>query len=91
MQTIKIQTCLLLPEQLGDEIPYTPEVSTVRGLLRYLSGRIEFQLLEGEDSVIRELDVSVNGKDLSFCPSGLATRLRPNDSVAIHFIPMGGG
>ena len=91
MQTLRIKTCLLLPGQLGDEIPYTAQVSTIGGLLRYLSTRIDFQLLEGEQAVIKELDVSVNGRDLAFCPGGLAMPLSPDDSVAIHFIPIGGG
>jgi len=91
MQTLRIKTCLLLPETLGDEIPYTSETSTVGGLLRFLSTRIDFELLEGADTVIKELDVSVNGKDLSFCPGGLATPLAPDDRIAIHFVPMGGG
>lgn len=91
MQTLRVETCLLLPEHLAEEVPYTPDVATVGGLLHYLSRRIDFALLDGEGAVIRELDVTVNGRDLAFCPAGLATPLQPDDRVSIHFIPLGGG
>lgn len=91
MQTIRVRTCLLIPEQKGEEIPYTPSVSTVGGLLRHLSEQIDFELVNDKGDVFKDLAVAVNGKDLCFCPSGLATPLQPDDRVGIYFIPIGGG
>lgn len=91
METLRVKTCLLIPDRRGGEIAYTPEVSTVGGLLRHLGGRIDFELVDRDGTVFKDLEVSINGKDLSFYPTGLETRLRPEDAVSIYFVAIGGG
>lgn len=91
MQTILLKTCLLIPGQRGGEIAYTPETSTIGGLLRHLGRRIDFELVDRDGAVFKELEVSINGKPLCFYPSGLDTALAAEDRVAIYFVALGGG
>ena len=89
--TLKVKTCLLIPHQRGNEIPFGPEVSTVGGLLRHIGRRIGFDLVEGDGTLFKDLEVSINGKDLCFYPAGLETPLTPEDRVAIYLVAIGGG
>lgn len=90
MQTIRLKTCLLIPDQRG-EIAYAAETSTIGGLLRHLGRRIDFELVDRDGAVFKELEVLINGKPLCFYPSGLDTALAAEDRVAIYFVALGGG
>lgn len=91
METLHVKTCLLIPDRRDGEIPYTPEVSTIGGLLRHLGERIDFELVDFDGTVFKDLEVSINGKDLCFYPAGLETQLRPEDRVSVYFVAIGGG
>jgi hypothetical protein len=89
--TVRVKTCLLVPDHHGEEIPLGPGMDTVGALLRYLGERSQFELVDGAGNVVKDIDVSINDKDLNFCPAGLATPLRPDDRISIYLVPVGGG
>lgn len=91
MNSIRVSTCLLVPDNHGEELPLTPELTTVGALLRYLGRRADFELVDREGNLVKDIDVKLNDRDLNFCPAGVATPLRPDDRISIHLLPIGGG
>ena len=68
------------------------EVKTILDLLRHISREIDFDLIDPESGELDiDLEITINGKDLWFFPTGLKTRLNDGDSVLISLIPLGGG
>ena len=91
MGCVRVRTCLLVPGQRGEEIALEPGLETIGGLLCHLGARAEFELVDAAGDVVRDIEVSINDKDLNFCPAGLATPLRPDDRISIYLVPVGGG
>jgi hypothetical protein len=68
------------------------EVKTISDLLRYISRRIGFDLIDPDSGELEiDLEITINGKEPWFFPTGLNTPLNHGDSVLVSLIPLGGG
>ena len=67
-------------------------VTDIGDLLEYISSRIEFKLVDADREKLRpDVEVLVNGRDISFYPKGLKTCLRNEDLIDVALMPLGGG
>ena len=74
------------------EVTLPSNSATVGELLRYIGEQIDFSFIDADDSELwQHLEVTINGKDLLFYPTGLKTQLKDGDSVDISLTPLGGG
>jgi len=69
-----------------------PDITTIGDLLRHVGEQMNFPFIAANaDDLRRDIEVSINGKDVWFYPSALNTRLKDGDSVEVNLVPLGGG
>ena len=69
-----------------------PDVTTIGDLLRHVGKQMNFPFITANaDDLRRDIEVSINGKEVWFYPNALNTRLRDGDSVEVNLVPLGGG
>lgn len=67
-------------------------VETVRDLLEDMGSQIGFNFIDLKTGELEEdLEIIINGKEVWFYPSALATNLNDGDIVEIYLLPLGGG
>ena len=89
---IKLQTCFALNNSESELLELPKEIVTLRNLLSYLGGKINYSFMDSETGSIEDdLEIRINNKEVWFYPSALDTRLENNDLVEIYLIPLGGG
>jgi hypothetical protein len=77
-------------ESADMELP--PSVTRIGDLLGYIGARIDFTLVDaGHETLRPDVEVLINGKDVSFYPDGLQTALKEGDMVDVALMPLGGG
>ena len=90
--TIKLSTNFAFNVQESGDFPLSAEVKTITDLLQLIGKEIEFDLIDPESGELDiDLEITINGKDLWFYPTGLKTPLKQGDSVIVSLIPLGGG
>ena len=89
--TIQLKTSMLVPGLHNEELPLTDCIATMEALIREIGRRTQFDLIGGDGELIDFLDVRLNGRGISFYPDGLATVLKPGDSILVRLVPIGGG
>ena len=89
---IKLNTNFAFNIQGSEDFTLPPEVKTITDLLRHIGKEIEFDLIDPESGELDiDLEITINGKDFWFYPTGLKTPLNQGDSVQVSLIPLGGG
>lgn len=89
---INLITNFDFPEIKDGKTTLPSNVTTIGELLIYIGRIIGFPLVDSEGRDIQPyIEIVVNSKDISFLPRGLDTELRDGDSVAVQFLPLGGG
>jgi hypothetical protein len=89
---IQLKTNFSLRSRSTGEMELPPTVNTLEDLLRHLGEEIGFVFIDAEGLTLRkDVEVLINGKDLSFLPTGLKTILNQGDSVDVALMPLGGG
>jgi hypothetical protein len=74
------------------EIDLPSSVKTVGDLLGHIGSEVDFAFVDAHHEKLRpDLEVLINGKDLSFYPDGLKTPLRDEDLIDIALMTLGGG
>ena len=69
-----------------------PHITTIGDLLRHVGEQMNFPLVAANaDDLRRDIEVSINGKEVWFYPSALNTPLKEGDSVEVNVVPLGGG
>ncbi|MGD8227953.1 MAG: MoaD/ThiS family protein [Desulfobacteraceae bacterium] len=69
-----------------------PDISTIGDLLRHVGEQMNFPFIAADaDDLRRDIEVSINGKDVCFYPDTLNTSLKDGDSVEVNLVPLGGG
>ena len=69
-----------------------PDIATIGDLLRHVGEQMNFPFIAANaDDLRRDVEVSINGKDVWFYPNALNTRLKDGDSVEVNLVPLGGG
>ena len=68
------------------------DITTIADLLRHVGEQMNFPFIAAnDDDLRRDIEVSINGKDVWFYPDTLNTRLKDGDSVEVNLVPLGGG
>lgn len=89
---IQLKTNFALRSRRTGEMELPPSLNTISDLLRHLEKEVRFVFIDAEGLTLRkDVEVLVNGKDLSFLPSGLKTILNQGDSVDVALMTLGGG
>jgi hypothetical protein len=69
-----------------------PDITTIGDLLRHVGEQTNFPFIApNADDLRRDIEVSINGKDVWFYPNALNTPLKNGDSVEVNLVPLGGG
>jgi hypothetical protein len=69
-----------------------PDITSIGDLLRHVGEQTNFPFIAANaDDLRRDVEVSINGKDVWFYPNALNTRLKDGDSVEVNLVPLGGG
>ncbi|MGD8984909.1 MAG: MoaD/ThiS family protein [Desulfobacteraceae bacterium] len=69
-----------------------PDITSIGDLLRHVGEQMNFPFIAANaDDLRRDVEVSINGKDVWFYPNALNTRLKDGDSVEVNLVPLGGG
>lgn len=69
-----------------------PDITTIGDLLRHVGEQMNFPFIAANaDDLRRDIEVSINGKDVWFYPNALNTPLKDGDSVEVNLVPLGGG
>ena len=69
-----------------------PDITTIADLLRHVGEQMNFPFIAASaDDLRRDIEVSINGKDVWFYPDTLNTRLKDGDSIEVNLVPLGGG
>ena len=69
-----------------------PDIFTIGDLLRHVGEQMNFPFIAADaDDLRRDIEVSINGKDVWFYPDALKTSLKDGDSVEVNLVPLGGG
>ena len=89
---IKLNTNFAFNVQDSGDFPLPPDVKTITDLLQHIGKEIEFDLIDPDTGELDiDLEITINGKDFWFYPTGLKTPLNDGDSVQVSLIPLGGG
>jgi hypothetical protein len=89
---VQLKTNFSLRSRGSGETELPPSVNTIAELLRDIGEEIGFAFIDAEGLTLRrDVEVLINGKDISFLPSGLKTILKEGDSVDIALMTLGGG
>jgi hypothetical protein len=89
---INLKTNFSFRTRGSSEIDLPSSVTSVGDLLRYIGGQVDFVFVDAHREELRpDVEVLINGKDLSFYPDGLKTPLREEDLVDIALMTLGGG
>jgi hypothetical protein len=89
---VQLRTNFSLPSRSSGEMELPPSVNTIAELLRQIGREIGFVFIDAEGVTLRrDVEVLINGKDISFLPSGLKTILKEGDLVDIALMTLGGG
>ena len=68
------------------------DITTIANRLRHVGEQMNFPFIAADaDDLRRDIEVSINGKDVWFYPDTLNTRLKNGDSVEVNLVPLGGG
>jgi len=90
--SIKLNTNFAFRDTNSEDFSLPAEVKTVSDLLRHISRKIGFDLIDPDSGEMEiDLELTINGKELWFFPTGLDTPLNHGDSVLVSLIPLGGG
>jgi hypothetical protein len=74
------------------EIDLPSSATSIGDLLAYIGSEVDFAFVDPHREKLRaDVEVLINGKDLSFYPDGLKTPLRDEDLIDIAFMTLGGG
>jgi len=69
-----------------------PDIITIGDLLRHVGKQMNFPFMAANAGDLRrDIEVSINGKEVWFYPRALNTPLKEGDSVEINLVPLGGG
>jgi hypothetical protein len=89
---ILLKTNFSLPSRSSGEMELPPSLNTIAELLRHIGKEIGFVFIDAEGLTLRrDVEVLINGKDISFLPSGLKTILKEGDSLDVALMTLGGG
>jgi hypothetical protein len=89
---IQLKTNFSLHSRLPGAFELPPSVNTIAELLRQIGKEADFVFIDARGLMPRrDVEVVINGRDISFLPSGLSTILSDGDSVDITLMPLGGG
>ena len=90
--TIKLDTNFAFRSAGPEGFSLPSGVATIADLLRHIGGETNFPFIDPVSGELEiDLEITINGKDLWFYPSGLNTPLKEGDRVDISMIPLGGG
>lgn len=89
---IQLKTNFSLRSRSTGEMDLLPSLNTIADLLQHLGKEVGFVFIDAEGRMLRkDVEVLINGKDISFLPSGLKTILNQGDSVDVALMTLGGG
>ena len=89
---IKLNTNFAFNVEGSGDFTLPPDVKTITDLLQHISKEIDFDLIDPDTGDLDiDLEITINGKDLWFFPTGLKTPINHGDSVLVSLIPLGGG
>jgi hypothetical protein len=89
---IQLKTNFSLRSRSTGEMEMPPSLNTMADLLRHLGKEVGFVFIDAEGLTLRkDVEVLINGKDISFLPSGLKTTLKQGDTVDVALMTLGGG
>jgi molybdopterin converting factor small subunit len=89
---IQLKTNFSLQSRRSGAFELPPSVSTIAALLRHIGKEAGFVFIDAQGVTLRrDVEVLINGRDVSFLPSGLNTILSDGDSVDIALMTLGGG
>jgi hypothetical protein len=67
-------------------------VTSIGDLLAHIGSQVDFAFVDAYREKLRpDVEVLINGKDLSFYPEGLKTPLKDEDLIDIALMTLGGG
>jgi len=90
--TIKLDTNFAFGGSGSDGFSLPSGVTTIGDLLRHIGKAVDFPFIDPDSGDLEiDLEISINGKDIWFYPTGLNTPLKEGDVVDISMIPLGGG
>ena len=90
--TVTMKTNISLSRVQGPDMALPSSVKNMEDLLRHLGEKINFLFIDGQTGKLRpDIDILVNGKEISFYPEGLKRAICDRDSIEITLIPLGGG
>jgi hypothetical protein len=74
------------------EMDLPSSVTSIGDLLAHIGREVDFAFVDAHRERLRpDVEVLINGKDLSFYPDGLKTPLRDKDLIDIALMTLGGG
>jgi len=89
---IQLKTNFSLSSRRTGQMELPPSINTIADLLRHLGKEIGFVFIDAQGLTLRrDVEVLINGRDVSFLPSGLKTGLKQDDSVDVALMTLGGG
>jgi hypothetical protein len=92
VKKIQLKTNFSFSSRKSGDLELQPSVNTIAELLRNIEEEIGFVLIDAEGVELRrDVEVLINGKDISFLPSGLKTIMKEGDSIDIALMTLGGG
>ena len=90
--TIKLDTNFAFGGSGSGGFSLPSGVATLGDLLRHIGREVDFPFIDPDSGDLEiDLEISINGKDIWFYPTGLNTPLKEGDVVDISMIPLGGG
>ena len=89
---IKLVTNFSFQGSKSGEMVLPENAATMEDLLGYIGEQIDFSFMAADGITLRRnLEVTINGKDLWFYPAGLKPPLKAGDAVDVSLTPLGGG
>ena len=89
---IQLKTNFSLRSRSSGEMELPPSLNTIAELLRHIGKEIGFVFIDAQGLTLRrDVEVLINGKDISFLPTGLKTILKEGDSLDVALMTLGGG
>jgi hypothetical protein len=81
MTTINLRTSVVIPTLEGDQATLPEDVRTLRELLHYIGGKINFDIIDSLTGNLHDdFEIGINGKDVLFLPSGIDTHHENKDT-----------
>ena len=92
LKSIKLSTNFSFRGGRSGEFPLPPQTRTIGELLRQMGDEAGFHFLDARTDRLRpDIEVTINGKDVSFFEDPMETPLREGDQVDVSLMTLGGG